>query len=116
MVYSESDISTETVTTANDRALSGNTAIKTTSGHNKFVQSQIECRKIENQYVFSLGCSNADIAAFTPNKQFSIISNCAEIAMDVTGNYRLSKHVTTFAKAGEYFIPISALTLKKTKT
>lgn len=115
MVYNEDEQSTKTTNTANERALSNNIAIKTTLGHNKFVQSQIECRKFEEQYVFSLGCSNADISVFTPNKQFTIISNCAEIAIDTSGTYRLSKHATTFVKSGKLFIPISTLVLKKTK-
>lgn len=116
LLYNESETSSNIVSTENDRALNGkNTSVKSVAGHNKFVQTQIECRKTENQYVFTLGCSNADVSVFTPNKQFSIISNCAEIAIDVTGKYRLSKHVTTFAKTGKYFVPISNLTLKKTK-
>lgn len=116
LLYDEKETSSSVVSTKNDRTLDGkNTAVKTVTGHNKFISSQIEYRKAENQYVFTLGCSNADISVFTPNKQFSIISNCSEIAIDVTGKYRLSRHVTTFTKNGQYFTPISNLTLKKTK-
>ena len=116
LVFNENDKSSNTVTTSNTQAIGGNsTSVKITTGHNKFLESQIECRKFENQYVFTIGCSNADISIFTPNKQFSIISNSAEIAIDVTGKYRLSRHVTTFVKEGHYFIPITNMTLKKTK-
>ena len=116
LVFNENDKSSNTVTTSNTQAIGGNsTSVKITTGHNKFLDSQIECRKFENQYVFTIGCSNADTSIFTPNKQFSIISNSAEIAIDVTGKYRLSRHVTTFVKEGHYFIPITNMTLKKTK-
>lgn len=115
LVYNESESTSATVETKNDRAIGNNKSIKSVTGHNKFIQSQIECRKMENQYVFSIGCSHADLSVFTPNKQFAIISNCAEIAIDVTGKYRLSKNVTTFVKNGNYFTPITNLTLKKTK-
>lgn len=115
MVYNEDNQSSTTTSVSNNMALSNNTAVKSTLGHNKFIQSQIECRKLEEQFVFAVGCTNADIGVFTPNKQFSIISNCTEIAMDVSGKYRLAKHATTFAKSGKYFVPVTTLTLKKTK-
>lgn len=115
MVYDEDKTATKTASTSNARAISNNTAVKSTLGHNKYVQEQIKCRKMEEQFVFSIGCTNADIGIFTPNKQFSIISNCSEISMDVSGTYRLSKHATTFAKTGKLFVPITTLTVKKAK-
>ena len=116
LVFNENQKSSNTVSPANIQAIGDrSTNIKLTTGHNEFVNTQIEYRKYENQYVFTIGCTNADISLFTPNKQFSIISNSAEIAIDVTGNYRLSRHVTSFVKECHYFIPITNMTLKKTK-
>lgn len=116
LLYNENEVTSDIVETKNDAPLGGvrSTSIKSVKGHNRFSGTILTCRKAENQSIFTIGCSHADISVFTPNKQFSIISNCTEIAMDTMGTYRLSRNVTTFAKEGNYFIPITELTLKKT--
>lgn len=116
LLYNENEVSSDIVETKNDAPIGGvrSTNVKSVEGHNMFASTILTCRKAEEQSVFTIGCSHADISMFAPNKKFSIISNCTEIAVESMGTYRMARNVTTFVREGNYFIPITELTLKKT--
>lgn len=115
ILYNEDKLDSQSVSVKNERSFNkNNTNIVTIKGHNKLITEQLKYRKYEEQYKFNIVSSGEDLSILTPNKQYSIISNCTEIAVDVVGKYRLTRQVTTFARTGQYFIPASTLTLKKT--
>lgn len=115
LIYNEDERASQQVTVENERSINkNNTNVVTIKGHNNLISSQLKYRKYEEQYKFTIGSSGEDLSILTPNKQYSIISNCTEIAVDVMGKYRLTRQVTTFARTGQYFIPASTLTLRKT--
>lgn len=115
MLVDENSASISTVqgTVTNTLSNSGSTAIKTTTGHNKYLNNWVKARSTEQSGIINLTCNNVDFSQFTPNKQYTITSGKTKIAKDVKGTYRISKMTTSFAKDGNYFMSKTNVTLKK---
>lgn len=115
ILYNETELTSNKISIKNDRALDGgNTNVKIITGHNPYIASQLQYRRAEEQNVFSIVCSGADLSVLTPNKHYSIISNSTSISLDAGGNYRLSREVTRFTRTGNLMLPVTTLMLKKT--
>lgn len=115
IIYNETELSSDTVNIKNERALDGgNTNIKSVTGHNPYIGQQLKYRRAEEQNVYTMVCSGADLSVLTPNKHYSIVSNSTEISIGSEGNYRISRQVTSFMRTGNLMVPITTLTLKKT--
>lgn len=83
-------------------------------GHNPYTKKQFVIRKKENQHIWEITCTNGDISFFTPNKQFTFLSDVASINKELKGNYRISSIKTNFIKNGNYFDTISTIYVKRT--
>lgn len=88
--------------------------VKSTQGHNPYVESQIQTRKMELTKTRELFCVSIDISALTPNKEYRMVSDVTSLTQELSGTYRLSKILTTFIKEGTRFTGVSSITLKGT--
>lgn len=84
-------------------------------GHNSYLKTQYALRKQENKNVWDITCTNGDISFFTPNKQFTFISDVSGASKDLRGNHRISSLKVNFVKNGNYFDTTSTIRLKKTE-
>ena len=82
-------------------------------GHNPYTKNQFVIRKKENQHIWEITCTNGDISFFTPNKQFTFLSDVTSINSKLRGNYRLSSIKVNFVKNGDYFDTTSTLQVKQ---
>lgn len=89
------------------------TTVKTTAGHNKYINEQLVCRKNENKRIIHILCTYIDIGCLTPNKQYRFITDDSEIVDDIQGTYRMSSYNTTFMREGNHFITATVATLKR---
>lgn len=115
IMINENNASSSMVSGATTATVSskGSTTIRTTSGHNPYIENWMKCRSEENTRVVTLTCNNIDYSLLTPNKEYNIVAGKAKIVNHVKGTYRLSKVTTTFTKNGNDFMQKSNLTLKK---
>lgn len=115
LIFNDNELGYDKVEIENKRALgNNNTTVRTVKGYNAFIADQLKYRKAEEQNVFKIVCTGIDLSVLTPNKQYSIVSNSTEIALDAGGKYRLSRQVTKFVRTGNLMIPMTTLTVKKT--
>ena len=84
-------------------------------GHNPYTKNQFVIRKKENSHAWEITCTNGDISFFTPNKQFSFLSDVTSIDKDLRGIYRISSIKVNFIKSGDYFDTTSSILVKRTE-
>lgn len=89
------------------------TTVKTTFGHNKYINEQLVFRKNENKRIIHIMCTYINISCLTPNKQYRFITDDSEIVEDLGGTYRMSSWNTTFVREGNHFITATVATLKR---
>lgn len=89
------------------------TTVKTTAGHNKYINEQIACRKNENKKIVRVLCTYIDIGCLTPNKQYRFITDDTELVEDIQGLYRISSFNTTFVREGGHYITATMASLKR---
>lgn len=83
-------------------------------GHNPYTKNQFVIRKKENQHIWEITCTNGDISFFTPNKQFTFLSDVTSINNQLRGIYRISSTKVNFVKNGDYFDTTSTIQVKRT--
>lgn len=116
MLFNEDTASVSTIqgTTTNTISSTGTTNVKTSSGHNKYLENWIKCRDFEQSGVVAITCNNIDFSQLTPNKEYRLVSKKMSTIKVVQGTYRLTKTTTAFAKNGNNFIEKTTLELRKT--
>lgn len=115
ILYNTSDGTSETIESGT-KGIDGTGAYTTKMyhGHNPYTKNQFIIRKRENQHIWELTCTNGDLSYFTPNKQFSFISDVSSINEDLKGTYRISSMQVNFIKSGEHFDTTSTVRVKRT--
>ena len=84
-------------------------------GHNPYVTKQFNRMKHENDHIWELSCKNIDISQFTPNKQYTFLSDVTKINKTLSGFYRISSIKTSFVKNGDYFDTTSTVRVKRSQ-
>ena len=92
--------------------LGSNYNVKSTQGHNPYVEHQIKLRTQEAIKTRQLFCTSINLATITPNKEYRLVSDITSLTKELAGSYRLSKISTTFMKEGVKFTGTSNITLK----
>lgn len=115
LVINENKASVSTVegSTTNTLSNKGSTTIKSTTGHNSYIQNWVKCRSKEQSGTITVTCNNVDIFMLTPNKEYRVVSGTSKVAKNVKGTYRLSSMTATFGKDGNSFSVKTVAKLKK---
>lgn len=108
ILINENDATSSTVDTGGKFA-----AVKSTVGHNQYLESIIQIRQKENACTITLMVDNIDISVLTPNKQYNFITTNTEIIDDVKGSYRLCVFGTTFIREATHYYPSTFMVLKR---
>ena len=106
-------VSTIKGTKTNTLSDSGSTNIKTTKGHNPYLQNWVKYRSKEQSSTVTLTCNNIDFFLLTPNKEYRLAAAKSKIAKEIKGTYRVSSVSTSFGKDGNSFSSKTNVTLKK---
>ena len=94
----------------------GSYANKMYHGHNPYVIKQYKLRKKENDHIWDIECINTDLSYYTPQRQFTFLSDVTKISSTLKGKYRISSMKVSFAKAGTAFNNIAKVRVKRTST
>lgn len=92
----------------------GGTFYKTeVTRNNPYVGTWSALRTKEKECIVRLICTQIDITQLTPNKEYKILSDNAEIAAATAGSFRLTCVQDSLIKETDHFISVSIVTLKR---
>lgn len=92
----------------------GSYGTKMYHGHNPYEISKFKRMKKENDHIWDITCTNVDLRYFTPQRQFTIISDTTKIAKQLSGIYRISSLQTNIIKNGDTFDNTTTIRIKRT--
>lgn len=92
---------------------SGNVKTVINNFNNKYLQSILENRKVENDNVINATLYDFDIETLTPNKRINVVFEDSSIQRLRGGNYRLTKCRLYFSRQGSDYTISAKVTLKK---
>ena len=91
----------------------GSYTSKTYHGHNPYIKEQFVRTKLEAENQIVLTCLNGDLTYFTPNKQYTFLTDLTKIAPNFKGSYRMGSIKTSFVKNGDYYDTTSIMIVKR---
>ena len=83
-------------------------------GHNPYTLDQFKRARKENDHVWEVVCNNTDLTYYTPQRQFSFLSDVTKISNDLKGVYRISSMQVSFIKNGVFFNNLCRVKVKRT--
>ena len=93
---------------------SGTYTTKMYHGHNPYTLSRFKRMRKENDHVWDIICNNSDLSYYTPQRQFSFLSDVTKISNTLKGVYRISRLQVSFIKNGEFFNNKATIRVKRT--
>lgn len=103
---------TKTVTDANISKDGHNQIIKTNTS-NEWLATTYAAQSAANSVVISLGCSDFDISAITPNKKFNFLFEDTALTEKYKGDYMITRSSLIFTKNGATMTISANLTFKR---